>query len=157
MCASFPLHPSPNSVLFAMTIFKRLLPEAEDHYQSELWHCAAHSCLKWFDAEGGRVAGRIAPDSCLRCWWLWQSLAPQGTSQGYGSVCQGTREPNALTRAQSFSLLLSSSGAELLSTRREAAVSHQQSPQPSFPSLEVLFLVNSYKSRPPRSVLWEEA
>lgn len=41
--------------------------------------------------------------------------------------------------------------------RREASVSHQQSPQSSSPSLEVLFLVNSYMSRPPLSILWEEA
>lgn len=56
------LLPSPNRVLFALTIFKRLLPGAEDHYESELWHCAAHSCLKRFDAEGGRGAERTAPD-----------------------------------------------------------------------------------------------
>lgn len=39
----------------------------------------------------------------------------------------------------------------------ERPLSHEQFPQSSSPSLEVLFLVNSYKSGPPWSILWEEA
>lgn len=55
MPPSLSLPPSPASILFALAIFKHLLPEAEDRYQSEPCHRATHSCFKRICAEGGRV------------------------------------------------------------------------------------------------------
>lgn len=105
------LLPSPNSILFALAIFKcYLLQETEAHYQSEPRRCATHSCPEWINAEAGRTVFALlsAAWGCLMWWWLGQSgLLPS-------KLAKGTEQ---LEAGGFSSLPLTSSGVELVRRR----------------------------------------
>lgn len=143
------LLPSPNRILFCLAIFKHICWwSLELTINLSLATCNSQLFKTDYCGDG--------KDSfCSSVHWLGAAWRNGGC--GSHLFPSKSAKDNKLPKVRGFLSFLLTSGLELVRRRWEASVSHQQFPQSSSPSLEVLFLVNSYKSGPPWSILWEEA
>lgn len=143
------LPPSPNRILFALAIFKHIC-----WWSLEL---AINASLATCNPQLFKMdyCGDGKDSFCSSVHWLGAAWHDGGC--GSHLLPSKSAKGNKFHKVRDFLSFLLTSGLELVRRRWEASVSHQQFPQSSSPSLEVLFLVNSYKSGPPWSILWEEA
>lgn len=142
------LLPSPNRILFTLAIFKHICWwSLEFTVNLSLATCNPHVFKMGYCGDG--------KDSFCSVHWLGATC--HDVSCGSHLLPSKSAKGNKLLKVRSFLSFLLISVLELVRRRWEASVSHQQFPQSSSPSLEVLFLVNSYKSGPPWPILWEEA